>query len=69
MNGNTPPVCPRTECGRAIEWGSERAGDGVRDWRCPSCGSFGYTLPFAYAARHPAEPVLQPVGRRAKVGR
>ncbi|MGK4583610.1 hypothetical protein [Kitasatospora sp. HPMI-4] len=44
-------------------------GDGVRDWRCPGCGFFGYTLPPQYAAEHPHEQLLQRTGGPVKAGK
>jgi DNA-directed RNA polymerase subunit RPC12/RpoP len=57
--------CPTQDCGRRIKL-SEPDSEGVRDWRCPDCGAFGYTLPPEYAADHPEEPFLQRVGGPAR---
>ncbi|MGK4582338.1 hypothetical protein [Kitasatospora sp. HPMI-4] len=61
MSYNGPLACSTPGCGRHIEASAPSDG-GVREWRCPGCGAFGYTLPPEYAAEHPDEPVFQRVG-------
>ncbi|MGK4580751.1 hypothetical protein [Kitasatospora sp. HPMI-4] len=48
---------------------SDPGTEGVRDWRCGGCKTFGYTLPPQYAAEHPHEQFLQLAGGPVKVGK
>ncbi|MDH6130424.1 hypothetical protein P3T39_007417 [Kitasatospora sp. GP82] len=64
MTEEGPLPCPMKDCGRQVAVTVPNA-DGVRDWHCPGCGSFGYTLPLEYVA-HTDEPFLQRVGRLTK---